>query len=658
MATYQELMDAARKADANGDGPAAKRFLELAKQAQPDPNWRDQPIPEGMAYNAKTGQVEDLRSPINPNIPQGKAAAAGIGAGQGLGFGTFDEAVAAGNAAISGKGYPYELGRMREADRRAQQDHPGMYYGGMIPGAVASSVDGWAALGIKGAGKGLLNTIGRGSAMGGVEGGMFGFGSGEGTRDRLNKMLTGAGFGALVGGAAPVAVAGGAKAINAAGDVIGGGVSTVTGKARQGAANRALMDTLRKSGQTMDQVSADVSRAAREGQPEFRTMDALGKAGQRRASGIVRSGGDGAEQLGQFLDQRQVDQADRVGAFVSDAFDANKTAKQATGDLTAARKAAADTAYASARQNAGSVDLTNAIGKIDDLLKRDPILGDNPLSAGAYGSRLKSIRSRMTNDKSQLIDFESVLQLKSDLYKLKGTKSWGDVQPVYNELDKALEAASPNYRAANDGFRTASKVIDAVDQGQGMARPGTRAADNVQTYSGMTPDEQTAARIGYGDRALAKIEASSSPTANRAKAFTSTKAKAEADAMATDPQLFANRIARENQMWETQNRALGGSRTADNQMDIRDTGALSGIGRAIGSALHGNFGQAAGQIGGVVTPMVTGQNEATRALIAKMLMSSDPQQALASALRQESTNQGRRQIAEAFARAIGRPITN
>lgn len=49
--------------------------------------------PEGMVLNPKTGQMEDLRSPIHPAIPQGRVNAAALGTGQGLGFNLLDEAV-------------------------------------------------------------------------------------------------------------------------------------------------------------------------------------------------------------------------------------------------------------------------------------------------------------------------------------------------------------------------------------------------------------------------------------------------------------------------------------------------------------------------------------------------------------------------------------
>ena len=49
MATYEQLMDAARRADAANDGAAAKRFLELAIEARGTPTGADAMRARGLA---------------------------------------------------------------------------------------------------------------------------------------------------------------------------------------------------------------------------------------------------------------------------------------------------------------------------------------------------------------------------------------------------------------------------------------------------------------------------------------------------------------------------------------------------------------------------------------------------------------------------------
>jgi ribosomal protein S9 len=58
----------------------------------------------------------------------------------------------------------------------------------------------------------------------------------------------------------------------------------------------------------------------------------------------------------------------------------------------------------------------------------------------------------------------------------------------------------------------------------------------------------------------------------------------------------------------------------------------------------------------VLSPLAKGQNEATRKLIAKALMSSDPVAALAPVLRQEASSTAKRRMIEALIRQPMREI--
>ncbi|MGY6696057.1 MAG: hypothetical protein ACXIUW_08545 [Roseinatronobacter sp.] len=58
----------------------------------------------------------------------------------------------------------------------------------------------------------------------------------------------------------------------------------------------------------------------------YRLADALGEPGQRQLSGLVRSGGEGSDDIARFLQQRQLDQPDRMSQFIGEAFDATETA--------------------------------------------------------------------------------------------------------------------------------------------------------------------------------------------------------------------------------------------------------------------------------------------------------------------------------------------
>ena len=561
--------------------------------------------------------------------------------------------------AIAGNDYARTRDAYRTDLRQAQADHPmETAVGGVIGAALPALATGGLATGAS-----TLGTMGRGAMLGAVEGGLQGAGNADGQNVLANAGRDAA-LGFFLGGAAPAVVGAAGAAKNAVKNPTTGVIDSMFGIANGRKANDAVLGALRSSGNKADDIAAMLAKAAQQGQPEFRLMDALGTSGQRQASGLARQGGDAGTEIADFLKQRQLDQGDRVGGFVEDAFGLRgTTAAKTTDALTAARGTAADAAYSAARGNAAPVNLNDTIATIDSLTKRDPILGESALADTVIGKRLKALRAQMATGDQQLIDFDSVLNIKQDMFAtMEGLRKSGKTVPkelsdVYGALDGALEGSSDMYRTANDGFRDASKVIGAVDDGAAMSKGG-RYGDNVPAFNAMTPDQQGAARIGYGDDLMGKLERVTAPTANRAAPLRSTKRVNEADAMTLDPALYRDRLGRENTMWETQNRALGGSRTADNMADQEAMSQLAGGAMdAAKSAANLQFGDTVAKIGSMLGPIAKGQNDATRQLIAKALMSGDSS-VLAPALRQSATSESKRRMIEALLRQTTREGVN
>lgn len=556
-----------------------------------------------------------------------------------------DEASALATGMLPGRTYEDELARYRanEEDLGTVGQISADVIGGIIPAAATMGA------GILPQATSLLGRMGYGALAGAGLGATQGFMEGEGgLGNRIGGATQGGAFGGAFGAAAPAVIAGGRSLIGSARDMIGGGVDTIMGRASQGRANRAMARTMDRSGMDRDAVARALSEAAEEGQSEFRIMDALGKPGQRRASGIVRGGEEGADDLSRFLAQRQLDQTDRVGGILEDQmgfrpspnFSAPDTpeyslsgnvrsASQASDAIDAARGATARVNYDAARKGASAVNLNNAIGTIDDLLNKNPILGESSLAKSEMGNRLQAIRNQMVSPSGneQLIDFDRVLNLKQDMGRqIERLRRSGELPPeigaVYRSLDEALEASSPSYRAANDTYRSDSAVIDALTRGSEMPSRG-RAVDNVADLSAMTPTQRNAARIGYGDERLRAMEATRGDTTNRMLPFNATKAQQEMAALAQDPAMWERQRARENAMWQTQNRALGGSMTTDNLADVADNGIMSDVAKSLGEMATGNFRNSVGNAANSVARAAGGLNAPTRELIARALMSGD-----------------------------------
>ncbi len=646
--------------------PAAAPWAKYAPQ---DPRTIS---PEQRAANvaANAGNQAEIDAMAQPEMgaapaPPGMAATALLGATQGATFGFGDEIVARIMSADPNITYDQALQMARDTTAAGKNANPvtgvaseiaGAVLGGMGAAKAGAGALGAVAPGLMGGG--LAGASARGLVGGALQGGAYGFGAGEG-----DGRMESAGMGALIGGAAggaiPGLVAGASKGINAAWDAIGGAVGGSLGAG--GRSSRALQTALSRSGMTVDQVDDAVRSAAGEGQPVFTVADALGSPGQRMLSGVARQPGDARNQIVDMLTKRQDGQGRRLGSFVADALDAPDTAAQRTAGLTAARGQAADAAYDAARGGAGPVDIRSALSAIDDRIggmQGSGVVGDG------IDAKLSGYRSRLAAQPGpdgvsrELSDFDRVLGVKQAIQDDIGAavrsgrnNEARELGKLQSALDAALEESSGGYRAANDGFRTASRVIDQVDAGKAATSGRVRSADTLQTYGRLTADEQAAFKSGYADPLLAKIEGSA-PGVNKVRPLMDEASAAELGAMAKDPALLQRQLGREGTMFETNALALGGSRTADNLQDIADVGKFdTGM---IANLLSGRIGAAAGQL----LPKLAGKNEATRALIARALLSGDAKAALAPIAQDAAKSASNRKLMELLLNSTQRAITN
>lgn len=632
-----------------------------------------------LAARLKAGQTDEMGF---PKAPQGgsstdsqavsefrpKAAAAFDGLVQGATFGLNDEYVGARDALFGGEGATfrerYATGRdaQRATNQASQENEPMAYGGGQVAGAMLPAL---AAAPLT-SGSSVTGAAIRGGAIGAAEGGLHGLGNSNGV-EPMREMGKGAAIGAGLGLAAPLAVGGAVGVARRLSDPTTGMIDAMLKRGNPNKANRAIAGAMQSSKKTPEQLAKEISQAGAAGQPEFRLMDALGTSGQRMTSGITRSGGDAGAEIAEYLASRQAGQGERVASFVDEGFGMEgNTAKAKIADLMSQRGKAADDAYGAARGNAAPVDVRGVVGVIDQRI--GGMQGSN-VAGDSIDGKLSKYRDRLAAKPApngeisrELSDFDRVLGVKQSIQDDIGAavragrnNEARELGKLTKELDAALEQSSTPYRAANDGFREASGVIDAVDQGGAMSKPAVRADDAIGKFGTMSPDQQGAARVGYGDQLMAKIEANTSPTSNKAKMLQSPKRDAEAAAMTLNPEQYAGRLGRENTMWQTQNRALGGSMTADNMQDVAASSqAASGLGGAAKSALNFQFGDAVSKVGAALGPIAKGQSDATRQLIAKALMSSDPEKVLAPILKKQLSGDKKKRAIEALLRNSGR----
>lgn len=628
------------------------------KQKQ-EPRGHDVPeyVPPGVeGYNPASGLVEP---------EYGKAGSAAMGAADTTTFGFGDElasTVAAGIEALpgrSGMSRSQILAQMRGNQQAAQEQNPGSYLAGQVAGGVAQGVaTGGAGFGANAARTGAgLGRVAAGSAVDGlIFGGLQGAGGGTDLQSRAKGAAIGGATGLGLGAAAPFAVAG----VQAAARPI---VAPVMSRLRPAAyAEQAMTEGVRRSGMTTDDIANMMARSQADDQGMFTVADAMGHSGQRMLSTAARNPNGMRQQVVDTLTDRQLGQGDRLSQYLAQGFGAPDTAAQRAATLTTQRGAAADVAYEAARRGAGAVDVTGAIAAADDILTPGVTRFANPGSNIADDSLegvVRRVRSLLTDGRSTLTDFNSVLRARQDISDMIGAAQRAGrnnqvriLTQINRQLDTALEAASPGYRAANDTFRQQSRVIDAIDTGRAATSGRTRAEDNIGQFNAMTPDEQGAFRAGYADPMIARVENSSvSPTTNKARPLMTGKTGAEFPAFAAPGQgnRMGRRIAREQRMFETANTALGGSKTADNLADAAEMSKFDPS--VMTNLLRGRPIQAAIDAVARIANEARGMPPSVLDRVARMLLETRPDVAramLQGAATRQARNNGHRALANAI----------
>lgn len=381
--------------------------------------------------------------------------------------------------------------------------------------------------------------------------------------------------------------------------------------------------------------------AVDDGQSMYTLADAMGNAGQRALVPVTRTPNDARQEVTDFLVRRQMGQPQRLANALAEGFDAPQTSDRVTRGLTQARDVEADALYTAARREAGAVNVTPVLERIDETLSpgaNQVVSPRDNISYDTIEGSLARVRRMMSDGNSQVTDFNTLFRAKLDLDDMiaraeaqgAGNRAHYLTQ-VKREVDRALEDASPAFRNANDTFASRSRVIDSVAEGQAAKSGRVRAEDSIQQFNAMTPDQQQAFRSGYVDPIIADIESlPMGPATNRARGLTTPKYEQEFQAFAAPgrAEQLGNRIGRENRMFETSNAALGNSRTADNLGDIDDMANFDPA--VLTNLLTGNWKQAA--LTGARQAFNAGKGLPPRVVerVGRSLVETDPNQALAT----------------------------
>jgi hypothetical protein len=664
MADYEQIMRLAKDAAAAGDlemarvlRDRAKRYAPSYGQAAQDENARA--VLEGLTdlRPAEAAELQRLQAAQPANeIVTGEFGASMRGLQQGATLNWADE--------IGGmvKGDEYR-DTMRAKDAAAEQAFPGQFAAGRTAGATGTGLA--TALATRNlGGPSIWGQMGAGFAVGGGEGTLYGGGMGTDNASRLAGAVKYGPVGAGLGTIAPAAVGLGSAAGRKITDILGGAVSAIRKTPSERRANNAIIETLERSGKDRTDIVEALMRAKQDGQPEFRLMDALGTAGQARANGLSRAGGQPGDDIAEYLRDRQSDAKDRVIRFSDEAFNlGGKTRAEIEKTVKTNRGEVFDALIKRAARDADPVDVTPLIAEIDTFLaaNKAPSAG---IKDSAPMAELKKMRARLagkTPDGSDayLSDFGRVRDVwieyreKVDgFYKDQKRGLANAVKPYVERLKSQLEESSDIFYGANQNFSAGSDVLKSMTTGGDLLKK-TRVEDALAAFHSLPAQQQRGAQIGFGDNIITDLQNNKAMGANATRPFNSTKADALSSELADDPGLLKRRLEREREMYETSRRVTGGSATATNLADMVDTDQITQAASAAANVATLNPVGMLGNLAEAVRPIVKGENEATRSAIAKILMSNDAAPVV-NAMRQHDYSEVKKRLMEALMRNTGR----
>ena len=508
---------------------------------------------------------------------------------QGLTFNTADEIEAAFRAgAISGPEYQNQLSRVRAGIKQYEEQYPGRAFtgelvGGLLPTAaalIAAPFTGGATAPAAAAGAArtvaalptLGKTMARGMGYGAASGAAAGAGGATGgTESRVMGGLMGAGFGTVLGGAAPAVTStigtGGRKILEATG--ITQPVDAAT-KARE-----LIAKKLAQEGISPEELAARQANVVRTlGARDETLADIGGESMRRLARGSMAIPNAAQTDVRQMLTERAIGAGPRITQDITDltaigARDIGDVAEE----IIQRRRDAAAPLYKQAFE-AGEVYSP----RIDELLaKSKDIKTAIEVARGLPQFADLPANSMLLLDKA----YKYVGDMANEARKAgKGSRA-SDLDTLRNDLLDAIankETGIPVYREAVNTFASDSLLKDALELGAKNFLRKTPAEINREIKKFPGDAEQQMYRLGAVQSVRDEIYGMRE-TGNIADKFLNSREMR--DRMRTvfnsqgEYETFIKNLERERQMAVTRSRIEGGSPTAPIQQDIAELQAQS-----------------------------------------------------------------------------------
>lgn len=479
----------------------------------------------------------------------------------------------------------------------------------------------------------------RAAMVGAAEGGIAGFGAGEGGfRERAKTAATGAAIGGTVGAAAPIAVQQvgkyGRQVMDALG--IGGQQRALT------FAERKMIEALERDGLTPEQAAERLREAQDLGIEDITIAD-LGESlrGQGWRAQAVPSEGR-QKVVEQFAErgQRQAEQITEKAADVADVL--GPTGINYLDDLTERVEAQARPAYAKAYEieldarpfanMAKSKVIQDAYQKALRIADIDPDIDMSGMpkdlsqffSEEMAGGGYVGMPTELAHDIKKGLDV--LIEGQTDAVTGKVTKEGAVLTKLKKRWNETIANQNDAYRAANAQYADSSRLRDAYKAGFDFTKISEK--ELVKKVSAMSLPEKEALRVGL----ISQVEELASKTGDSTdfvKTVFGTPRKRAALRLAFDNaeqfEQFERFMKLQSEKMRTTRKVMGGSETAERLMATEDAGIdpqqIFGIGSQVAV---GNIPGAISAAGSQAASRLSGISERSAEELSRMLFSVDP----------------------------------
>lgn len=528
--TYQEIMDAARNAHAQGDKSAAARLVRMGREII-DQAERRRPTPEGYSivgndenggtvYRSASGALQYVSPSVSKRLdalPDDLNSIAGdISAEAGRDLAS--EAVkqhpiaARANSAITGVPFagewadevvgavsPTAQGAMRLASEGMAQDFPKTDMALRVGGGVASAIPMMMAMPAKALTLGASSTAGRmvgggimGAAAGGTDAALSQAGANN-TGDRLDGVGQAMAVGGILGGALGVAAEPAAKAVSAIYKGVAPGVAANVRKAKSALGiNGAAMDIV------ADMASRDAPYAAENFAKagRFATVASGGPNSRKLLDWAVNRPGAGSAEVRNSIGTMADEAADQFRLGLDDAFGPPVGPRQAQADIMAQSSGARSTAYDSAY--AEPIDFASEAGEellaLVDRVPTDVMAAAHRLME-TEGNKSAQILINAEGVMSSLPDVRTLdyitraLRDKGDFGVGEGKEQGRAFMKLASEMRRKLDTLVPEYGAARASGADAIAKREAVTVGRDAFSAKMTTEDLQMEIASMQPGE-------------------------------------------------------------------------------------------------------------------------------------------------------------------------